>query len=152
MTDTKFQPGQCVTHPSWPAGSFAVVVDTFQQPVRARYSKTRRPLKPRPEDCEAMVQLDRSMPMDGDPQSPHTDDCWMECGLSLLDIEDPGATERCIACGVPLVPGETVLSDAEGGIIHTACCGPEREAYTGADGEPLKPGQPIPRGRPYEGP
>lgn len=59
--------------------------------------------------------------------------------------------ERCIACDKPLKAGELVLPDAEGGTIHTACCGPERESYTGADGGPLGPNDPIPQGYVYEG-
>lgn len=59
--------------------------------------------------------------------------------------------ERCIACDKPLKAGELVLPDAEGGTIHTACCGPERESYTGADGGPLAPNDPIPQGYVYEG-
>ncbi|MGA4550628.1 DUF3850 domain-containing protein [Methylorubrum aminovorans] len=58
--------------------------------------------------------------------------------------------ERCIACDKPLKAGELVLPDAEGGTIHTACCGPERESYTGADGGPLGPNDPIPQGYVYE--
>lgn len=56
-------------------------------------------------------------------------------------IEHP---ESCIACDVPLIDGELVYSDASGGFIHAACCGPEREGYTNADGEPLKDGEPTP--------
>jgi len=52
--------------------------------------------------------------------------------------------ETCIACDVPFVDGDLVYSDASGGMIHAACCGPERESYTNADGEPLKNGEPIP--------
>jgi hypothetical protein len=52
--------------------------------------------------------------------------------------------ERCIACAEPLIDGQEVYFDASGGIIHAACCGPERESYTGSDGEPLKDGEPIP--------
>ena len=52
--------------------------------------------------------------------------------------------DRCIACDVPFVDGDDVLSDAGGGCIHSACCGPERESYVNDDGEPLKPGEPIP--------
>ena len=59
-------------------------------------------------------------------------------------------TERCIACNKPLKAGDRVLPDAEGGTIHAACCGPERESYTGADGEPLGLNDPIPQGYVYE--
>jgi len=58
--------------------------------------------------------------------------------------------ERCIACDKTLKAGERVLSDAEGGTIHTACCGPEREGYTKGNGEPLGPNDPIPQGYVYE--
>lgn len=72
----------------------------------------------------------------------------------------PGATTKsdgaasndidtCIACAVPLVDGDMVYSDASGGCIHAACCGPERESYVGNDGEPLKDGDPIPEPWPW---
>lgn len=54
-------------------------------------------------------------------------------------------TEICIACDKPFADDDMVLSDESGGFIHTACCGPEREGYT-LNGEPLKPGDPIPTG------
>jgi hypothetical protein len=53
-------------------------------------------------------------------------------------------TDRCIACDVELNDGDLVHHDASGGLIHAACCGPERESYTDADGGPLKEGDPIP--------
>jgi hypothetical protein len=52
---------------------------------------------------------------------------------------------RCIACDEPLKDGDLVHSEASGGLIHAACCGPEPESYYGPDGEPLKPGDPIPK-------
>lgn len=58
--------------------------------------------------------------------------------------------DRCIACNKLLKAGERVLPDAEGGTIHAACCGPERESYTGADSEPLGPNDPIPQGYVYQ--
>lgn len=58
------------------------------------------------------------------------------------EIDPP---EACIACGRPLKAGDLVYSDASGGHIHADCCGPERESYTGADGEPLKRCEPIPK-------
>lgn len=54
------------------------------------------------------------------------------------------ARERCIACDDLLIEGQDVYHDAGGGIIHAACCGPERESYTGPDGEPLGDGDRIP--------
>ncbi len=53
--------------------------------------------------------------------------------------------ERCIACDVPLKDGDRVFSDVSGGSLHEGCCGPEPESYVGEDGEPLKPGDPIPK-------
>lgn len=58
-------------------------------------------------------------------------------------------TERCVACDDPFKAGELVLPDASGGTIHAACCGPERESYTNADGDPLGPNDPIPTGYPW---
>lgn len=57
--------------------------------------------------------------------------------------------DRCIACDVPFAAGDLVLSEASGGLIHAACCGPERESYVNADGDPLSDDEPIPAGWPY---
>lgn len=70
-------------------------------------------------------------------------------GIGLMRAEEP---EACIACAEPLYEGQKVYSDASGGEIHAACCGPERESYTGPDGEPLKEGDPIPEPAKYEAP
>ncbi len=53
-------------------------------------------------------------------------------------------TPRCIACDEALRDGQDVYADVSGGIIHAACCGPERERYVGRDGEPLRDDEPIP--------
>lgn len=55
--------------------------------------------------------------------------------------------ERCISCGLVLRDGDNVYNDASGGVIHAACCGPERENYTHSDGTPLKDDEPIPAPR-----
>lgn len=52
--------------------------------------------------------------------------------------------ERCIACQQPMVTGQPYYDDASGGVLHAECCGPEREGYTNADGDPLEAGEPIP--------
>lgn len=72
-----------------------------------------------------------------------------EAYASPVGLVDDG-TDRCIACAAPLRTGERVLDDANGGVIHAACCGPERESYTGPDGEALGPNAPIPQGYAYE--
>lgn len=56
------------------------------------------------------------------------------------DEHDP----RCIACDDLIEDGDQVYNDADGGLIHAVCCGPERASYTGPDGEPLAVGEPIP--------
>lgn len=53
---------------------------------------------------------------------------------------------RCIACDLPLREGDLVMGDASGGLIHAACCGPERDSYVNAEGDPLGPDDPIPTG------
>jgi len=58
---------------------------------------------------------------------------------------DNDEMETCIACAVPFVDGDMVYWDVGGGHLHEACCGPERECYVNADGNPLKDGAPIPR-------
>lgn len=55
-------------------------------------------------------------------------------------------TEKCIACVKPFAADDMVLTDASGGLIHRDCCGPERESFTNAEGEPLGPDDPIPTG------
>lgn len=60
--------------------------------------------------------------------------------------------EQCIACDIAFVPGDLVLPDASGGSIHAACCGPERESYVNADGDPLGPDEPIPASSPWKAP
>lgn len=57
--------------------------------------------------------------------------------MSILD--------RCIACDKILDDEDDVFNDVGGGFIHAACCGPERESYVNADGDPLKDGDPIPK-------
>lgn len=61
----------------------------------------------------------------------------------LVDLEDEDAS-HCIACDQVMQDGQAYYSDASGGFIHAACTGPEREGYTGPDGEPLGPNDPIP--------
>lgn len=51
---------------------------------------------------------------------------------------------HCIACDKPIVAGDKFYPDVDGGFLHAACTGPEREGYVGADGDPLKEGEPIP--------
>lgn len=58
-----------------------------------------------------------------------------------VDDEDES---RCIACDEPMKAGDFYHLDASGGEIHAACCGPEPEAYHDANGDPLKPGDPLP--------
>lgn len=57
--------------------------------------------------------------------------------------EDEDASE-CIACSVSFVDDDQVYADESGGFIHASCCGPEREAFVKAGGEPLGPEDPIP--------
>lgn len=61
----------------------------------------------------------------------------------LLATQDD---DCCFACLIPFKAGDMVLDDASGGALHAACCGPERESYTNAEGGPLGPNDPIPAG------
>ncbi len=63
-----------------------------------------------------------------------------------LDAQADPDEETCIACAVAFKDGDMVLNDASGGALHVGCCGPERESYTNADGDPLGPDDPIPTG------
>lgn len=51
---------------------------------------------------------------------------------------------KCIACAKYFTEGDAYFADVSGGFLHAECCGPERESYVGEDGEPLKPGDPLP--------
>ncbi|MES2671574.1 MAG: hypothetical protein V4673_14315 [Pseudomonadota bacterium] len=53
--------------------------------------------------------------------------------------------ERCMACDAALIEGDDVYNEKEGGFIHAACCGPERESYFVRDGEPLSDSDEIPK-------
>jgi hypothetical protein len=50
----------------------------------------------------------------------------------------------CIACNIAFVDDDLVHTDESGCFIHASCCGPERESYVKAGGEPLGPEDPIP--------
>ncbi len=66
-------------------------------------------------------------------------------GIIMKVSTDDDDEECCIACEEPLEDGDPVYWDVnDTGHIHAACCGPERESYVNADGEPLKDGEPIP--------
>lgn len=58
--------------------------------------------------------------------------------------KDEDERETCVACSIAFKEGDDILDEANGGFIHAACCGPERESYFGADGGPLKEGELIP--------
>lgn len=46
--------------------------------------------------------------------------------------------EKCIACAKPIKTGDQYLPDINGGFLHFACCGPERECFVDLEtGEPL---------------
>jgi hypothetical protein len=85
--------------------------------------------------------IDAILAMVGGNNSPARDQPCGDGTAVPLVIE---GEETCIACGLVLAPGSLVLSDASGGTIHADCCGPERESYINADGEPLRAGDPIP--------
>lgn len=71
--------------------------------------------------------------------------------ISVFSDQPESDECRCIACAKPLNAGDMVLLDiGEGGLIHAECCGPERENYCDADGEPLAADAPIPTPFPYD--
>ena len=51
---------------------------------------------------------------------------------------------QCFVCEKYFAEGDAYYPDVSGGFLHADCCGPERESYVGADGEPLRDGEPIP--------
>ncbi|WBU27633.1 hypothetical protein OOZ54_13265 [Rhodopseudomonas palustris] len=58
---------------------------------------------------------------------------------------DDAGPETCVACGEALKLGDDVYDEINGGIIHAACCGPDRESYVDLDdGSPIGPDDPIP--------
>lgn len=53
----------------------------------------------------------------------------------------------CIACRMALLDDDQVFADIDGGFLHAACCGPERESYVDlGTGDPIGPDDPIPTG------
>lgn len=64
--------------------------------------------------------------------------------MAFLGEDANEEAERCIACNVAFVDDDLVHTDEGGGFIHASCCGPERESYVKAGGEPLSPEDPIP--------
>jgi hypothetical protein len=53
--------------------------------------------------------------------------------------------ETCIARDKLLLFGDEYFPDVSGGVLHAACCGPERESYCNLEtGEPMADGEPIP--------
>jgi hypothetical protein len=70
--------------------------------------------------------------------------------ISKKDDGEPEDVTRCIACDEIIQDGDLVyIENGEGGFIHAGCCGPERESYLDADGNPLKDGDPIPEPFPF---
>lgn len=65
-----------------------------------------------------------------------------ELGIGGADGDDDDSVMDCFACEMPIAVGDGYYPDPNGGFLHAECCGPE--AYTGADGGPLKEGEPIP--------
>lgn len=57
---------------------------------------------------------------------------------------DAAHVPTCFACGLPFKDGDPVYDEVNEGLIHAACLGTEPESFSDADGEPLKPGDPIP--------
>jgi len=53
--------------------------------------------------------------------------------------------ECCTVCDLPLLPGDFVFNDADGGHMHEVCGGSEIESFIGENGEPLKQGDPKPQ-------
>lgn len=98
---------------------------------------------------EALVDLMSYHDVPGDPEpvlSP-----LLAAGFAAIaawdatpPADNPGDRETCIACDKPFREGDLYFWDQSGSFIHAACCGPERESYVGADGEPLTPDGPIP--------
>lgn len=80
-----------------------------------------------------------------DTQPGKTQDALLNRAREILGLPPrPDDVETCIACERAFRDGDPYLPDVSGGFIHHACCGPERESYVGPDGEPLKPGDPLP--------
>lgn len=52
--------------------------------------------------------------------------------------------DRCEACNEALREGDQVYWSTDGGYLHAECLGSDPENFTDSDGNPLKPGDPIP--------
>lgn len=77
-----------------------------------------------------------------DSDDPQAVTAWTALHAALAPRDDDDLP--CGICSLGFVEGDRCLTDVELGPVHADCCGPERESYVGADGEPLKDGEPIP--------
>lgn len=71
----------------------------------------------------------------------------IEAALSTMDEERhiDLLRDHCVSCSKMLEPGDLVyVEHGEGGYICADCTGDDPESFVGEDGEPLKPGEPIP--------
>ncbi|WP_426229327.1 hypothetical protein [Pararhizobium sp. DWP3-4] len=65
--------------------------------------------------------------------------------LRVLEPVSEDEAELCSACDMPFEDGDMVYWNSDDtGHLHAGCCGPGRESYVNADGEPLKDGELIP--------
>ncbi|HZG29914.1 MAG TPA: hypothetical protein VE079_15780 [Ensifer sp.] len=75
-----------------------------------------------------------------------------EAGVEEVDVEALKKVidrdlerDHCVACSKMLEPGDLVyVEHGEGGYICADCTGDDPESFVGEDGEPLRPGEPIP--------
>lgn len=52
---------------------------------------------------------------------------------------------RCLGCSLKLLDGDEFYADWSGGFLHAECCGDDPASFVDDEGEPLKPGDPIPQ-------
>lgn len=72
---------------------------------------------------------------------------WETIGIVAKNVKEPEDTDdACVACDEKFVAGDLVYDDIEnGGSMHAACVGTDRESFANADGTPLAEGDPIPK-------
>jgi hypothetical protein len=58
---------------------------------------------------------------------------------------DPPHVERCYACEKAFKVGDAYYPDINGFDLHADCCGGDPESFVDENGDPMKPGDAVPK-------
>lgn len=132
LLDGEFQSDK---YPTTPRGFVPLkITDKAAQPLLWAYAQAHRAI-----DADFSADLEEALKLVG-----YTGADWQRDVLVAMGLDVIAPVTLCIACEMPLRKGDKYYADVSGGFLHADCTGPEREGYVGADGEPLKDGEPIP--------